>query len=216
MRCISTNLLRPRPVDFAYQRPVAQCPRTRRNGLDAQRSRAGFIFYVSCLADVRRIGFGVWRPLLRGPTIAAPAVARWSRAQRRRINNFNPRRPPRAGSNRLPSHAPWAPPSGRRQNRPIPRYFRELSATYRNGKAGWGGRDRTCECRYQKPVPYHLATPHPWRPRRRRDHARKPPPFASLHLIGPRPCHGHAAARRERCCSREILCGAPYLYCTAL
>src|SRR5438132_230789 len=23
---------------------------------------------------------------------------------------------------------------------------------------GWGGRIRTCECRYQKPVPYHLAT----------------------------------------------------------
>jgi hypothetical protein len=26
---------------------------------------------------------------------------------------------------------------------------------------GWGGRDRTCECRHQKPVPYRLATPHP-------------------------------------------------------
>ena len=26
-------------------------------------------------------------------------------------------------------------------------------------KNGWGGRIRTCECRYQKPVPYHLATP---------------------------------------------------------
>ena len=25
--------------------------------------------------------------------------------------------------------------------------------------SGWGGRIRTCECRYQKPVPYHLATP---------------------------------------------------------
>ncbi len=24
---------------------------------------------------------------------------------------------------------------------------------------GWGGRDRTYECRYQKAVPYHLATP---------------------------------------------------------
>jgi hypothetical protein len=24
---------------------------------------------------------------------------------------------------------------------------------------GWGGRIRTCECRYQKPVPYRLATP---------------------------------------------------------
>jgi hypothetical protein len=27
-------------------------------------------------------------------------------------------------------------------------------------RTGWGGRIRTCECRYQKPVPYHLATPH--------------------------------------------------------
>jgi site-specific DNA recombinase len=27
------------------------------------------------------------------------------------------------------------------------------------GLTGWGGRIRTCECRYQKPVPYHLATP---------------------------------------------------------
>ncbi len=24
---------------------------------------------------------------------------------------------------------------------------------------GWGGRDRTYECRNQNPVPYHLATP---------------------------------------------------------
>ncbi len=24
---------------------------------------------------------------------------------------------------------------------------------------GWGGRIRTCECQYQKLVPYHLATP---------------------------------------------------------
>src|SRR5438270_11897533 len=24
---------------------------------------------------------------------------------------------------------------------------------------GWGGRIRTCECRFQRPVPYHLATP---------------------------------------------------------
>ena len=35
---------------------------------------------------------------------------------------------------------------------------RDLSLTQR--LVGWGGRDRTCECRYQKPVPYHLATPH--------------------------------------------------------
>ena len=35
---------------------------------------------------------------------------------------------------------------------------REVSLT--KGMVGWGGRIRTCECRYQKPVPYHLATPH--------------------------------------------------------
>jgi hypothetical protein len=27
------------------------------------------------------------------------------------------------------------------------------------GKVGWGGRDRTFECRNQNPVPYRLATP---------------------------------------------------------
>ena len=31
--------------------------------------------------------------------------------------------------------------------------------TNHEDSAGWGGRIRTCECRYQKPVPYHLATP---------------------------------------------------------
>src|SRR5512139_4347355 len=39
----------------------------------------------------------------------------------------------------------------------------------REDSVGWGGRIRTCECRYQKPVPYHLATPQqararPYRP----------------------------------------------------
>src|SRR6266576_6051166 len=29
----------------------------------------------------------------------------------------------------------------------------------RISKNGWGGRDRTYECRNQNPVPYHLATP---------------------------------------------------------
>src|SRR6476660_8508585 len=31
-------------------------------------------------------------------------------------------------------------------------------------ETGWGGRIRTCECRYQKPVPYRLATPQQGRP----------------------------------------------------
>lgn len=30
--------------------------------------------------------------------------------------------------------------------------------------AGWGARDRTWECRYQKPMPYRLATPQSWQP----------------------------------------------------
>src|SRR6185369_414375 len=30
---------------------------------------------------------------------------------------------------------------------------------------GWGGRDRTYECRNQNPVPYHLATPQRCKPR---------------------------------------------------
>ena len=29
----------------------------------------------------------------------------------------------------------------------------------RHSVGGWGGRDRTYECRNQNPVPYHLATP---------------------------------------------------------
>src|SRR5437764_14415003 len=35
----------------------------------------------------------------------------------------------------------------------------EAAACRNKLSAGWGGRIRTCECRYQKPVPYHLATP---------------------------------------------------------
>ena len=31
---------------------------------------------------------------------------------------------------------------------------------------GWGGRIRTCECRDQNPVPYHLATPQYLKPSR--------------------------------------------------
>lgn len=39
------------------------------------------------------------------------------------------------------------------------RNFMQLVDIARNGRAGWGGRIRTCEWRYQKPLPYHLATP---------------------------------------------------------
>jgi hypothetical protein len=50
-------------------------------------------------------------------------------------------------------------------------FFRTVPPVSRNGQSvkpaarqvldmiGWGGRDRTYECRNQNPVPYHLATP---------------------------------------------------------
>jgi hypothetical protein len=48
-------------------------------------------------------------------------------------------------------------------------------------KGGWGARIRTWECRYQKPVPYRLATPQQLRLRKvvnlckGRDHNRRRP-----------------------------------------
>jgi len=42
------------------------------------------------------------------------------------------------------------------------RYIQDFLRSIRVGTErynGWGGRTRTLECRYQKPVPYHLATP---------------------------------------------------------
>jgi hypothetical protein len=36
---------------------------------------------------------------------------------------------------------------------------RKFTKAVKNAKVGWGGRDRTYECRNQNPVPYHLATP---------------------------------------------------------
>ena len=35
----------------------------------------------------------------------------------------------------------------------------DMYLTINNKSDGWGGRIRTCACRYQKPVPYRLATP---------------------------------------------------------
>src|SRR3546814_15935768 len=37
--------------------------------------------------------------------------------------------------------------------------IRRFHAKSRISYAGWGGGIRTCACRYQKPVPYRLATP---------------------------------------------------------
>src|SRR3954468_16341916 len=42
-----------------------------------------------------------------------------------------------------------------KRKRRLGRHLPRIHSIY----AGWGGRIRTCECRYQKPVPYHLATP---------------------------------------------------------
>lgn len=42
----------------------------------------------------------------------------------------------------------------------------ELSCWFHYQMTGWGARIRTWDCRYQKPMPYHLATP------QQREHAR--------------------------------------------
>jgi hypothetical protein len=39
------------------------------------------------------------------------------------------------------------------------RRYRSVGSIGHSGKSGWGGRIRTSGCRYQKPVPYRLATP---------------------------------------------------------
>src|SRR3546814_2463190 len=44
--------------------------------------------------------------------------------------------------------------------------IRRFHSKSRISYAGWGGRIRTCACRYQKPVPYRLATPQHVRPSR--------------------------------------------------
>src|SRR6476469_1470597 len=47
-------------------------------------------------------------------------------------------------------------------SKPHPKPFALIARCFKSRtweKDGWGGRIRTCECRYQKPVPYHLATP---------------------------------------------------------
>src|SRR6185503_9345115 len=45
---------------------------------------------------------------------------------------------------------------------------------------GWGGRIRTYECRFQRPVPYHLATPQQGRNLcQQPDHQREPQPRTS-------------------------------------
>ncbi len=46
---------------------------------------------------------------------------------------------------------------------PVALFGTQMIEIYELIKVGWGGRDRTCEYRYQKPAPYHLATPHPTR-----------------------------------------------------
>ena len=43
---------------------------------------------------------------------------------------------------------------------PTPRTATETNKIKASVETGWGGRIRTYECRYQKPVPYRLATPH--------------------------------------------------------
>src|SRR3989338_346979 len=50
-------------------------------------------------------------------------------------------------------------------------------------ETGWGGRDRTYECRNQNPVPYHLATPHLYGRFMNRPHVNQAPNHATDALL---------------------------------
>ena len=86
-----------------------------------------------------------------------------------RINGMRlpraPRMAPRRSRDLPPAHGANVRIRPRIYNRAnptgTPRHVRACPAgnTLDFLKTGWGGRIRTCECRYQKPVPYHLATP---------------------------------------------------------
>ncbi len=52
------------------------------------------------------------------------------------------------------------------------------------GMRGWGGRIRTSEWRYQKPLPYHLATPQYAAPSRTRRRSTQPPSDLAPRLAG--------------------------------
>src|SRR5450756_531907 len=56
--------------------------------------------------------------------------------------------------------------------------------------AGWGGRDRTYECRNQNPVPYHLATPQTL--------LRQPMQRMTLQAARHEPAHGLRKLRSRR------------------
>ena len=49
--------------------------------------------------------------------------------------------------------------------KPMTEHGRQLRNFSELRRIGWGARIRTWECRYQKPMPYHLATPQPVPPR---------------------------------------------------
>ena len=53
----------------------------------------------------------------------------------------------------------WRQPARQDAGRHCPKKLSNLPIPPTSLKQGWGGRDRTYECRDQNPVPYHLATP---------------------------------------------------------
>jgi hypothetical protein len=75
--------------------------------------------------------------------------------QRRRGHGSGAREPPHNPASDDPTRPPVEALGGARWST----FNQRQPSVIRDVMAGWGGRDRTSECRYQKPVPYHLATP---------------------------------------------------------
>ena len=94
------------------------------------------------------------------PTRAGPERSSGSRGRPRRGQRRAPLRRWREAS----VVRPHADRSGRRQGGERPC---GIGGTVHKSSDGWGGRIRTSAWRYQKPLPYRLATPHRHRSRRR-------------------------------------------------
>lgn len=94
------------------------------------------------------------------PPLAPVRTAASSRSKMRRHQNTWPRRKICLSKSDQPFPAGPLTQSGAQAgpaNYGLASEFKSLG--WDSEELGWGGRIRTCECRYQKPVPYHLATP---------------------------------------------------------
>ena len=80
---------------------------------------------------------------------------------------------------------------------------------HEKGEIGWGARIRTWECRYQKPMPYHLAMPQP--APRDAERAKYPTPSGDatgqcgrctdeMHTRFPVPCRGSEKSADKHAC----------------